>query len=379
MKVIKYAEKMVKKLSDVVIGDNVRLDNGVDSVPLAESIVMDGLQQLPEVFLNAEGKLEMGRGHRRWNALGWIQQHQPKEFKRLFADGIPIRVAENVDPEDVFSFKVDHGHQKGLTHPFELQLAMNMALRSGKKEKVIITALRPLIDQIYPLKGAAGKDVAIIEEKLSKATDDSERAKLKKELDDRVHEARRGVFQNHQRVHQSPNIVMAAMEKAARGKLTGENEKVFGNEVLPVLTYANVKSLLAYHKQDMEELGEQGQTLHSKAVPGPLFRVEWKKILGKAKDKENGDKPVTPKAISANAMRQEIKDNTFQSGLATGMLRYCSGDKGVNKEALIKADSIANVAEVVAECSPEFWTTVGEEYASIVAAQNEAAAASTEG
>jgi hypothetical protein len=353
-------------LDIITMGDNPRLPTTLDIPPLKRNISEVGLLEPITVwFPNGKEIAEVIRGHRRTIALNQLKDEDPKRFKELFPKGIPAFVRENITEEEVVTLKLDHGGQKGLSHPHELQMSASMMFDKGFTEAQVANQLRPLIDKISPMPSSKRVEVGELESKLAEARASGKAKAIEsaeKALYERIAKYHRGRVQYHHDVWRSPYLVEAALYFKACGVV----KKGFEKEYLPNLTTSHVKALWKAHKEDLEQK-EDGAPKYNKTRVGPLFTEKWNAIVKAEKEKGENPTQSKPKAMSAKDMLAEVKEGKWESKGFCKLALYHAGDKSV--EGLSALDKAYKAADLVMSAEDtSLWEMVVTEAKNIEAA-----------
>jgi len=350
-----YIHKFIQ-LATAVMGDNPRLPNTLNIGPLAENIDGTGSLKEPITVWEIEPEIyQVIRGHRRTLACQSIFESNPKRFAEIFPDGIPAFVVEGVTAEEVVELKLDHTEQLGLSDPHEVQMSANMLFAIRRTEAEVAWQLSSLMEKVSPMKAKAKVALALLQEKLVDAKAGGKGKVIEaceKELRQFMADYRRGLVQGLHDVYRSPFVVNAALY----AKASGEAPKGFEGIYLPKLTQANVKSLWAAHKLDLESKDEEtGAPKYNQTRVGPNFTEKWNKLVADEQSGGTKEKVVQPKAMSAKDMIAEIGER-WSSVAFCKLTNWHSGDKSV--EGLNVLDKECYYMDLVRRQQPDLLDMV---------------------
>ena len=345
------------KLDMLTMGDNPRLPNNLNILPLADNI--EGVGKLLEpitVWTKPDGLVEVIRGHRRTLACQLIHDNNRARFDEIFPEGIPVFMVENCTAEEAVELKLDHTEQRGLTDPHEVQMSANMLFAVRRTEADVAWQLSSLIDKISPMNVKGKEKLGELTEKLESAKASKAKPKVieacEKACKEFIAEYRRGYVQNLHNVFRAPKVVCAALfAKAAR-----QNPKEFEGVYLPPLTNADVKALWKAHKTDIAIVDQETKVpVYNQTRVGPNFSTKWDEIV-KDSQTEKDDKPATPKAMSAKDMASDITEGRFCSVGFVKLTNLHCGDKTV--EGLDALDHAYHMLDLIAKEQPELYEMV---------------------
>jgi hypothetical protein len=343
-------------IKSLVMRANVRLAAHYNVGPLKADILENGLLTPVTVFNISAKENEVIRGHRRVTALLEIAIEDPKAFKKLCPNGIPVTILEGITYDEAQTMKVDDTNYQPLTDPFEVQMCSNVLFKAELNEKQVVLRMAGILDRIHPPNAKNRKSFAEIQSSLRIAEEAgmAKEVKIKQaELDDAIFKQRRGKIQNLHAAFRCPNIVMAALEYKATGAIPDDFKKEY---LPPNLNYDQVKNQLwKAFLLDLElDKGKGGSLKYNKRTPGPNFLAKWGTICKTAKDltakQESGDTETRAKAQSGKTM-QESK---WMSTGFTQLTNHHSGQE-INTDLLDGYDETAYFAELLKERSPKEW------------------------
>jgi hypothetical protein len=309
------------------------------------------------------------KGHCRLKAINRIKAADPTRFEELFPGGkVDVHVYDSSTTEDeALKVKLDHGQQAELSNWYELYLSAFMLFLSGLKEKEVVIRLSHLMDRVAQLKGKAKEKIDALRAAVTEARDAGDyREVVRREdkLEDELFTTRRGMVQNLNRVRKSPKLIEASMYYLYVGTVPDGYE---AEQLIKSLTNRDIRKLAEEHVKDIDikvegNLDESGVPKYSRDIPGPNFWKLWNEIKA-AKAGESTGEP-RPKAMSANAMSEEIKDGKYRSAIAILVTRRHAGEQDIDTT---EADSRAYYADMVAKHAPDVWSDVEKRAKDIIA------------
>ena len=301
---------------------------------LMEDIHQSGLETPLVVFPMEGGTYEIGRGHRRTNALRKLKEHDPARFDALFGDGVPCEVYEGLTAEQKLDVKADIGNSKGLNNPYELQLFVSSYLERGCNEGEAVMKSKEVLDSVYPptkdnrekLEGYKRDAEKFRKDGFTQNAIQSERDAMKHYKD-----MRRGVIQGINALYRGPIMLLAAMHHEYNGELPAEGHKYFvGNIATPKkFTLSEAKRLARVHQKENKDRRDSELPVYTKAEPGPIFLeayAEWCNM-------EPKKKAASPKSLTYNELEETY--TMFTSPLAQMIIRVAQKQ---TPEGLAEAD-----------------------------------------
>jgi len=358
-------EKTITKnvpLVELTLEENVRLPQ--DNTTLSQDIEARGLTTRPLVW-DRDGTLVILRGHRRTDALRLFDQRNPAEFAIMFPKGIAVDVVKNITSNRAADLKVDHGNERGLDHPHELQMSASMLFNADKSEKDVAIQLAGLMDRLHPMKATARLEYDRLQDLCNGLEGDSF-VIARNTADVYLLKYRRGLVQGLNNAHRCPEIVMAALWS----KATGKNPDGYTGKRLISLTGNNVTALLKAYNIDLE-IQDGGVSKYSRIMPGPAFWEAWEKIDQANIKREENKKNGTPAAKSKSSKDLTEEAGQWNSTLARRLCLYHAGDKA-QKDGLIDLDRAALFTEIMKEKAPETWAVFVTEAENLIKMQIEA-------
>jgi len=324
-------------LSELTEGRNTRLSASFDYESMADSLEDRGMDEPIQAWKNDEGALEIVRGYRRFNGASIVAKRNPKRFKELFPNGIPVIIRKDItNASEAALAKVDHGTVVSLRFRSERDLAVAILKDEGCTEEEICARLEGLFAKFQTAVPSSKRD-KLVELKLDPIKNRVEIRKL-------VHETYKGQLQASIAVWKCPPVVAECLRH-----LEAKEPLPKGVKCPAKLTYADVKKLAKALEEDCQILDDKGVPKHSKGNPGPNFNREWAERL-KAEAKK-GEK--RPKAMSANAMQEQLDSGAWDSEGFKLLTQQHAGKQDV--KGLKAADEKLYLVDLVVKHKPEVW------------------------
>ena len=341
-------------MSKLIVGENVRLPSRMDLDGLTTDIAERGLIDPIKVWNHKNDLYEVITGHRRHAAICRL----PKEaVKRLFPDGVPCIVIEEVTADEVLDLKIDDGNKLIANNPFEIQQAANFLFRSGATEEEVANRLYGLIESNTPMKTKVKQVIEGYEAVKVLASNDGDKAKVA-EYEKLIRKERadyyRGRVQNLNAAYRSPEKVMETLYLQNEGSVGPTYDGKIHGELPSRLTTGQVNILFKAHCKDLDEHKEGGIPTFNKSRTGPAFNAKWDSILEDDK-KEEKDKPVRQKSMSGKDMTKEIEDGVYKS---QGFNLLTQHHLGQEVTGLADSDATLYRAELVQVNEPELWADI---------------------
>ena len=301
-------------IHSLTMGANPRLPSNLNIEPLRDSIEQEGLNQLIEAWTTPKGVPEVVRGHRRLLALLQLLETNESRFKELFPKGLPVKVYEGIDARQATLLKLDHAGQESLVSKHELLMSVKQLMKQGFAEAEISNRLMPLVQKLAPLAAAKRLEITNFDRQIAeavKAGKHVEAAVARKARYERIAALYHGRMTHLRNVVRCPDIVEASLFFQADGSKPKGYEDI-PDAQMPNVTTKEVTALWKAHSDDLAEVDEKGVQLYNSKVTGPRFNELWKATIQEHIDKA-GKKEPRAKAMSANAMIEEIKSGTYDS------------------------------------------------------------------
>jgi hypothetical protein len=309
------------------------------------------------------------RGDRRTKALKIVRKEYPDAFEKHFAKGIPCIIHMDISDEEAIEITNDHGQTLSLSNEFEIYLTVEGYFRVGLSERQALFRIQTLLDHVMPIKTKAGAELKELKEKLENASK-STLAERVKEYEERYFKARRGVMQRYSRIYKNPPIVKDAVEyKWLKTMPEGYEE---GSE-LPFLTDTDLRIL---SKTFIDEVNEgttgEGAPVISKNNPGPKWNEKWADTV-RAKSVSDDKKDGPRKSMSRADIVKPLEDGQLDSKYMVDVVRYHGADKEVDGKAVLVADQLLAVVEVVQKKDPDLWSDCVDVYKAYLEEQRNSA------
>lgn len=337
-KVANAIEKMVTLVALIVV-QNVRIPIGLKIAELCADISSRGLTDPIVVADRGDKGLEILQGHRRHSACKMLEATDPERFNELFPKGIPVKVWTGLSDSEILIMKLDDSNALPLSNVFEAYLSTKFHFQANSTEGDIAVQLAGLYDRTNRPKARIVKKVDELNGQLAKEKDPSKRTEIEKSIRKELLDYRKGLIQGFKNIYDCPEIV----ERAHYYKHVGQ--KVIEDEKLPKgITAKQTSALKKAHLEDMETVGSKA----SKQIPGSVFYTKWTEVLKEDSDKNDGDKPIRAKSMSASDMQDELKTGKYSSQLAQMLTRRHAGQE-VNGSELSALDRKAFIFDLVLE------------------------------
>lgn len=316
---------------------NTRLMASNQFEEMAQSIEDRGIDEPIQVWTNGDGKLEILRGHRRYNGALLVSKRNPTRFKELFSKGLPVIIRKDVtNAAEAALAKVDHGTVVTLRFRSERDRAVSILKDQSLTEEDICSRLEGLFAKFQTAVPSNKRDK--LEELRKNPIGNA------KEIRKLIHETYKGQLQASIAVWKCPKIVSICLEH-----LEANEPLPKGIKCPAKLTYGDVKKLSAAIEEDCKILDDKGMPKHSKGNPGPNFTGLWAEML-KAETKKD---EIRTKAMSSKDMQAQLTSGAWDSDGFKLLTMQHSGDKDV--KGLKAADEMLRLCELVKKHEPKAW------------------------
>ena len=323
-------------LNELKEGVNTRLTASLDYEGMADSLEDRGMDEPIQAWKTDEGSLEIVRGYRRFNGASILKSRNPKRFKELFPNGIPVIIRKDItNASEAALAKVDHGTVVSLRFRSERDMAVAILKDEGCTEEEICARLEGLFAKFQTAVPSSKR------EKLAELKKDpvGNRVEIRK----LVHETYKGQLQASIAVWKCPPRVAECLRH-----LEAKEPLPKGVKCPAKLTYGDVKKLAKALEEDCKILDDGGVPKHSKGNPGPNFSRQWAETL-KVVKKEG----TRAKAMSANAMQEQLDSGAWDSEGFKLLTQQHSGKQDV--KGLKAADEKLYLVDLVVKHKPEVW------------------------
>jgi len=324
---------------------------------LVPSLVEIGLEVPIHVRGYSDRKtFDLLRGDRRTKALKITEREYPEAFAAHFPEGIPCVMHMDISDEEAIEITNDHGSSLSLSNEFEIYLTAEGYYRMGLSERQTLFRIQTLLDHIIPVKGKAGIEIEDLKVKLDKASK-ANRAERVKAYEERYWTARRGVMQRYTRIYKNPSVVKDAMEF----KWLKVMPEGYEND-LPILSDTDLKNLSKAFVDEVAEgsYDDSGRPLVTKNNPGAKWQELWKDTIT---SKAEGSKSEGPRKSKARTeIMKPLEEGQIESGYMANVIRHHAADKEVDGKAILLADQMLAVVEVVQKVDNQLWLDCCEVY-----------------
>ncbi len=322
---------------------------------LCDSIATSGIET-PLVVRSFKGKKSVIilRGHRRFRAVGLLRKEQPTVFERLFIDGLPCVVMEDITDNEATEIMNDHGESKSLTNEAEIYQLIKGYYRIGLNENQTLSKVLTLLDEVKPLSGEARTDCESLKHMLETAKPAKREACLQA-YTERVQKARRGIMQKYTQVYRNGSIV----ERCMFYVWTGLIPEGFEAEEMVKLTTGDVTKLHRLFVKAGKAAIETG-VIVSANKPGKEWFEAFEAIKAeKSTGKKEGE---TRKSMARKDIIKPLEDGQIDSKSMSDVIRFHTGNKDVDAKVVLAADILLAVAETMRDHNPELWAQCTEAY-----------------
>lgn len=304
------------------------------------------------------------KGHRRLAAVQLLKERDPETFNEKFpGEKITAEVIADLSDSEALEILQDHGQQEGLTNPAEVYLtSRNFFNIGGCSEKDVVMHITGMLDRLSPPSAKQRDKVSRARQKVADAGTVRERVLATKDLEDVIFQYRRGMIQHFNRIRRAPRVIedsfLYTHTKHVRDGVNPE-------ELIVNLTTVEVRKLFDIYTAE----NETGN--FNRDIPGPRFWGAWLELKGEKEEEDSSEEPRA-KAMSANKIKQDIKDGVYESELSKLISNKHVGED-VNSAALKDADKRAYYADVLALHDPAFWAGCVEKAKELISAAAAAA------
>jgi hypothetical protein len=296
---------------------------------LISSILDTGLNTNLEAWLNALEEIWLLRGHQRIMALIEILKLHPKEFKRLFPNGIPVKVYLGITSNDALRIRADHSYDK-LKKPLTSKIeAVNMTTplyQNGFSEKQVMVMS---FDTVVPIMASPKTYNDLIEKRNN--------AKTSRDFRDILFNSQKGSFQFLKRISEAPPDLVDFWKDGERGKQPMFPKRKQYEELVMVFNNAV--------KADRKSDDPKGYGYDKLPPEYVQAFADAKKALISGTVVTEGTTKVKP---MSKKDRDEMQEKIAQSKCAILTVSLCSGN-ATAKPAWAIYDQFAKRCELAAE------------------------------
>lgn len=228
--------------------------NGDD---LIDDLWLRGQEQKPEMWVRPDGKVELLKGHRRFDAAAKMKALKPKDFVALFPEGFPCKVYKGLTEEQALKIRDDHD--------------LDLLKQSLSSKTEVYNLLKPKMDMgwtVYQILQHCWRTIAMVmSNNYHKLANEVAELKTDKEKLDRIFSSQNGNYLAIRKVFNAPDILRQYWFDSEQGRKTPLLQK----------TFAELVTLFRSECEDA--LSGSNPEKYTQQDPGPEFNKAFTKAV----------------------------------------------------------------------------------------------------